>query len=235
MVTERSRVPGPDLSTGRGIADLPREGTLSARVGDEPVLLSHIDGEWFAVSGSCTHYGATLADGLIGKCEVRCPLHHACFDLSTGAVLRAPALDPLSRWKVELEGDRLFVREKLGPVPVSISSDVEKVAIIGGGAAGLACAGQIRKLGYQGAITMLSADGDPPCDRPNLSKDYLAGTAPEEWIPLRAANWYSDQRIELRLNAKVRSIDIQERQLELESGECLNFDRLLLATGSEPR
>jgi NADPH-dependent 2,4-dienoyl-CoA reductase/sulfur reductase-like enzyme/nitrite reductase/ring-hydroxylating ferredoxin subunit len=234
-VGEQAAASGPDLSEGIALAELPSEGTLAARVGGEAILLSQIDGEWFAVSGTCTHYGGNLAEGLIGRCEVRCPLHHACFDLKTGAVLRAPALDPLSCWKVEIEGDRLFVREELEPPQRETSSDVQKVVIIGGGAAGLACANELRKLGYQGAITMLSADSDPPCDRPNLSKDYLAGTAPEEWIPLRGDDWYREQRVDLRLNATARAIDTNRREVELESGERLGFDRLLLATGSEPR
>ena len=90
----------------------------------------------------------------------------------------------------------------------------------------MACANELRHLGYAGAITMLSADGDPPCDRPNLSKDYLAGNAPEEWIPLRSDDWYRDRSIELRLETRVRAIDVQERSVELESGERVGFDRL---------
>jgi apoptosis-inducing factor 3 len=234
-VGEQTSASGPDLSGGIALTQLPQEGTVAARVADEAILLSRIDGEWFAVGGTCTHYGAGLGDGLVGRQEVRCPLHHACFDLKTGAVLRAPALDPLSRWKVEIEGDRLFVREKLEHPQRQAASDVEKVVIVGGGAAGLACANELRKLGYQGGITMLSADTDPPCDRPNLSKDYLAGTAPEEWMPLRSDDWYRDQCIDLRLNARVRAVDTSEREVELESGERLGFDRLLLATGAEPR
>jgi NADPH-dependent 2,4-dienoyl-CoA reductase/sulfur reductase-like enzyme/nitrite reductase/ring-hydroxylating ferredoxin subunit len=227
---------GPDFSQGVKLADIAEGATLGGRVGDEPVLLSRFDGELFAVGGTCTHYGGALADGVNSGQSVRCPLHHACFSLRTGEVLRAPALDPLDRWQVEVEGEMAFVRTKaLSEAPRSHpSTDIRKVVIVGGGAAGLACALELRKLGYTGAITMLSADRDPPCDRPNLSKDYLAGTAPEEWIPLRPGDWYRDNDVDLRLGVEVTAIDADARTTACSSGERFDFDRLLLATGAEP-
>lgn len=236
-MSENTAAPGPDFSAGISLSELSDIGTIAGRVGDEAVLLSQFGGQWFAISGTCTHYGAALAEGLIQGEQVRCPWHHACFDLKTGAVLRAPALDPLDRWKVEVDGDRLVVREKLKeqePQPRP-ADDVRKIVIVGGGAAGLACAKELRALGYRGGIVMLSADKDPPCDRPNLSKDYLAGNAPEEWIPLRGEDWYRDNSVELRLDCEVRSIDRAARAVVLASNERVSFDRLLLATGSEPR
>ena len=83
----------------------------------------------------------------------------------------------------------------------------ESIVIIGGGAAGNAAAEMLRREGYAGPVTMLSADDAPPYDRPNLSKDYLAGNAPEEWIPLRPPEFYPEHRIELRLGARVAAID----------------------------
>lgn len=228
---------GPDFSHGISLADVPPEGTLSGRVGDSPILLSRLGGELFAIGGTCTHYGAALASGLVEGETVRCPLHHACFDLRTGAALRAPALDPLDRWQVEIEGDSAFVRKKLGSAAENIraaSDNIEKVVIVGGGAAGLACAHELRRLGYAGDITMLSADQNPPCDRPNLSKDYLAGTAPAEWLPLRAEDWYDENRIRLRLGCEVTKLDPTGQRVHTAGGEDHPYDRLLLATGSEP-
>jgi NADPH-dependent 2,4-dienoyl-CoA reductase/sulfur reductase-like enzyme len=150
-------------------------------------------------------------------------------------VYRAPALDPLDRWQVEVEGDLAFVRKKAAVAPrPEPTGEARSVVIVGGGGAGLACANELRKLGYAGAITMLSADQDPPCDRPNLSKDYLAGTAPEEWIPLRGEDWYRDNDIGLRLGVEVTAIDSDARTVTCSSGERIPFDRLLLATGAEP-
>lgn len=235
-MSEAEAASGPDFSQGIKLAAIPVEGTLPGRVGDEPVLLSRLDGELYAIGGACTHYGGHLADGHIGRTSVRCPLHHACFDLKTGSVLRAPALDPLDRWQVEVEGDRAFVRRKLEPVEGAKagSGDIGRIVIVGGGAAGLACAVELRRLGFSGELTILSADRDAPYDRPNLSKDYLAGTAPEEWLPLRGDDWYSENRIDLRLSTDVTQIDSDTRTVQCASGDRLPFDRLLIATGSEP-
>ena len=167
---EQGKADGPDFARGVKLADIAEGASLSGRVGDEPVLLSKIDGSLFAVSATCTHYGGDLAKGLARGASVRCPLHHACFSLRTGEVLRGPALDPVARWTVEVEDDRAFVREKLDTPSREerLKTDVEKVLIVGGGAAGLACANRLRKLGYEGAITILRADRDAPYDRPTL-------------------------------------------------------------------
>jgi NADPH-dependent 2,4-dienoyl-CoA reductase/sulfur reductase-like enzyme len=81
---------------------------------------------------------------------------------------------------------------------------------------------------------MLSDDDASPVDRPNLSKDYLAGSAPEDWIPLRPDSYYTEHNIELRLNAKVAEIDARARTVALAGGDKVSYDRLLLATGAEP-
>lgn len=228
---------GPDFSRGIAITEIPINGTIAGRVGDQPVLLSRLDGALTAVSGTCTHYGAALAHGLIEGRSVRCPLHHACFDLRSGRVLHAPALDDLQQWAVRTEGEIAFVSSKVDTIAVSKSkprSSVARIVIIGGGAAGLACANRLRRLAYEGSITMLSADTDAPYDRPNLSKDFLAGNAPEEWMPLRSTDWYAEQEIDLRLGVDVTRIDAAERKVRCANGDDFGYERLLVATGSEP-
>jgi NADPH-dependent 2,4-dienoyl-CoA reductase/sulfur reductase-like enzyme len=92
----------------------------------------------------------------------------------------------------------------------------------------------LRREGYDGPVTLISADDAPPYDRPNLSKDFLAGTAPEDWIPLRSAEYYTERRIDLVLGARVASLDIPRRRVELENGRTHEFAKLLLATGADP-
>ena len=110
----------------------------------------------------------------------------------------------------------------------------DRIVIVGGGAAGFAAAEMLRRQDYQGSIVMLSSDDAPPVDRPNLSKDYLAGNAPEEWMPLRGDDFYAENGIDLRLKANVTAIDPRAREVSLADGGKVAYDRLLLATGAEP-
>jgi 3-phenylpropionate/trans-cinnamate dioxygenase ferredoxin reductase subunit len=133
-----------------------------------------------------------------------------------GEALRAPALDALPRWRVEREGHRLLVRERLEPTPrAAVTNECDlpaSIVIVGGGAAGLNAALTLRREGYDGPLTIVSADSDPPYDRPNLSKDYLAGSAADEWMPLRAPEFYRDQHIELRLRTTCTHLDLETRR-----------------------
>ena len=237
MSTETSELSGPDLALGVPLSSLPEGAMLQGHAGGEAVLLVRRGGELFALGAFCTHYGAPLADGLLVDGTIRCPWHHACFALRTGHVLRAPARDSLPRWRVEEAGDIVYVREKLEDAAAPVAPEAgmpESVVIVGGGAAGNAAAETLRREGYAGRITMLSADRDLPCDRPNLSKSYLAGTAPEDWIPLRTADFYREHDIDLHLNARVASIDVAGRQVVLADGGRHSYDALLLATGARP-
>jgi apoptosis-inducing factor 3 len=229
---------GPDFAQGIPLADVKDGAMLRGHVDGEPVLLARRGSELFAVSAVCTHYGAPLDEGLLVGDTVRCPWHHACFSLRTGEVLRAPALNPVACWRVEQREGRVSVREKLPraerkPVPRAPGIP-QAVAIVGGGAAGNAAAETLRREGYSGRITMLSADSSRPCDRPNLSKGFLAGVASAESNPLRESAFYAEQRIDLRLDAHVAAIDVERRHLQLVDGSRHGYDALLLATGAEP-
>lgn len=227
----------PDLKSGVSLDELADGGMVAGRVGDEDVILARRGDELFAVGAHCTHYHAPLADGLIAGDTLRCPWHHACFSLRTGEALRAPALDPIACWRVERVGKTVFVREKIAAADPGSARSRElpaTVVIIGGGAAGLAAADMLRREGYEGGVTLISADDSPPCDRPNLSKDYLAGTAQEDWIPLRAPAYYSERRIELMLNARASSLDVKQKRVQLENGKTIGFGALLMATGADP-
>lgn len=229
--------PSPDFSLGVALAAIPDTGVLAGHVGDASVLLAKVSGEIHAVSGSCTHYGGPLGEGLRVGDEIRCPWHHACFNLRTGAAEKAPAFAPLSCWKVEIEGERVFVRSeqpadnKATPAPAQAP---KRVVIVGGGAAAFACAQRLRERGYAGSLTLLSHDDSAPVDRPNLSKDYLAGSAPEEWMPLQPPEFYAEKHIDLQINTEVGALHLQDNYVTTKAGKRFDYDALVLATGAEP-
>ena len=236
MAQEQAPPAGPDLTQGVALGDL-GGGKLVGHVGSDEVLLVRSGTEVFAIGAHCSHYHGPLGEGIIVGESVRCPWHHACFDLRTGEALRAPALSAVECWRVEQRDGRIFVREKReAPKPPSVAAvDAPgRIVIVGGGAAGFAAAEMLRRRNYGGSIVMLSNDAAPPVDRPNLSKDYLAGTAPEDWLPLRPDSFYADNGIDLRLNAEVIGIDVKAREVMIAGRDNLPYDRLLLATGAEP-
>ncbi|HMF44868.1 MAG TPA: FAD-dependent oxidoreductase, partial [Polyangia bacterium] len=121
-----------------------------------------------------------------------------------------------------------------GPITLRRASSLRTIAIVGAGAAGESAAETLRREGYDGEILLFGADEAPPVDRPNLSKDYLAGNAPEEWIPLRPPAFFGEQKIALTVGARVESIDPAGHKLTLADGRDVAWDALLLATGAEP-
>jgi NADPH-dependent 2,4-dienoyl-CoA reductase/sulfur reductase-like enzyme/nitrite reductase/ring-hydroxylating ferredoxin subunit len=229
--------PERDFALGVEISEAAEGAILPGHVRGEPALLVRRDDEFFVIGAGCPHYHGPLAEGLLVMDTIRCPWHHACFSLRTGEALRAPALDPVPRWRVEREGNAVFAREKLAFAPrqkIAPPPTLGRIVIVGGGAAGLAAAKTLRDEGYAGALDIVTADAAAPYDRPNLSKDYLAGSAPEDWLPLRPTQFYEDYRIDLALGSRVEAIDPTEKSIRLESGRRLGYDALLLATGAEP-
>ena len=229
---------GPDLTQGVAEGALADGAMLGGRVGDDAVLLARRGDEFFAIGAACTHYSGPLAEGLLVGDTVRCPWHHACFSLRTGEALRAPALAPVACWTTLRRDGKVFVGKKVDVSPArradTSTGAARHIVLVGGGAAGFAAAEMLRRQGYQGDITMVSDEDAPPVDRPNLSKDYLAGTAPEEWVPLRGDDFYSDHSIDLKQRTSVAGLDLRAGELTLGDGARLPYDRLLLATGAEP-
>ena len=239
MAESTTKPAGPDFRRGVPMRDIPAEGTISGHVDDTPVFLSRFGDELFAVSAVCTHYGAALTDGLVSGSSARCPWHHACFSLKTGEALSAPAIDSLDRWSVKVENDIAFVQERLTvPKPTSgrrpAKAALNRVVIVGGGAAGFAAAEMLRRKGFDGDVTILSAEAALPCDRPNLSKDYLAGKAPEEWLWLKNEEFYRERMIDMKVGTQAIAIDPHRREVQTSRGDLLSYDAVLLATGAEP-
>src|SRR5438445_13292125 len=106
---------GPDLAVGIELAQVPKGGSLLGHANGEAVLLVRPgDGdEVYAIAPQCTHYGGPLSEGLLEGHVVRCPWHHARFDVRTGDAVAAPALNSLSCWKVARRGTRVVLAGKL--------------------------------------------------------------------------------------------------------------------------
>jgi NADPH-dependent 2,4-dienoyl-CoA reductase/sulfur reductase-like enzyme/nitrite reductase/ring-hydroxylating ferredoxin subunit len=237
MSSEQTAPTGPDLTQGVAIDTLADGAMIAGHVGEEAVLLARRGNELFAVGATCSHYNGPLAEGLIVGETVRCPWHHACFSLRTGEALHAPGISPVACWTTEQRDGNVYVRDKAERPPrirIAPAREPRRIVVVGGGAAGFAAAEMLRRQQYDGSIVMISDDTAPPVDRPNLSKDYLAGTAPEEWVPLRDDAFYAEQNIDLRLKTTVSAIDVAKDEVRLADGSGIAYDRLLLATGAEP-
>ena len=234
-MSESSSLTGPDLEQGieenAVVAGVP----LLGHAHGEAVMLVRAEGEVFAVAATCSHYGGPLSQGLVVGGTVRCPWHHACFDLKTGAVRGAPAFNPISCFQVQRTGARLRVGARLTPAPEApVGDSSTNMVIVGAGAAGHYAAETLRQSGFRGSIQLLGRDPSVPYDRPNLSKDFLAGTASEDWIPLRPRAYYEEKSIHLETGADVSRLDLPGRQVVMADGRRVPFDRMLLATGADP-
>jgi NADPH-dependent 2,4-dienoyl-CoA reductase/sulfur reductase-like enzyme/nitrite reductase/ring-hydroxylating ferredoxin subunit len=237
MGGEEAKLTGPDLEAGISVSDVPDGGMLAGHAAGKAILLARQGPDWFAIGAVCSHYSGPLPEGLLVGDTVRCPWHHACFSLRTGAALRPPALNDVSCWRVEQRGDKVYVAGK-APRPARPArkrgGGPDAVVIIGAGAAGESAAETLRRDGYEGRLTLFDTDPDSPYDRPNLSKDYLAGTASEDWIPLHSPEFYRERGIDIVRNRRVLALEPSARRIRLDDGATQEYAALLLATGATP-
>src|ERR1700733_9353532 len=235
-MAEDRQLSGPDLKLGFELDKLIENEPFLGHYEGEAAILVRQGDHVFAMAGTCTHYGGPLAEGLLVGNTIRCPWHHARFNIHTGEAEGAPALNPLSCFNVLRHGSTVAITGKMEadfrvPCPRSPSS----VVIIGAGAAGAACADMLRTKGYAGPVTLVADEQPSPVDRPNLSKDYLAGSAPEEWIPLRTPDYYQSIQVDFVAGNPAIRIRPDEHNVSLRDGRTLDYGALLLATGAEPR
>jgi NADPH-dependent 2,4-dienoyl-CoA reductase/sulfur reductase-like enzyme/nitrite reductase/ring-hydroxylating ferredoxin subunit len=211
--------------------------------GETEVLVARVDGRYHAVGATCPHYGAPLADGVLCGERLVCPWHQATFDVTTGRLLEPPALDGLPRYGVRVEGGRVVVAvptaSPAAETPETEASaetaDARVFVVVGGGAAGYSAAATLREEGFRGRVVMITREDRLPYDRPNLSKDYLAGHAQPEWMPLRPETFYVEHDIEVVRGREVVALDARAKTVTLDDGRTLGYTAALVATGSVAR
>lgn len=230
------------MKRAAAVDDIPNGRVHGVTIDETDLVLVRAGGEVRAFCGRCPHHDAPLEDGLLQGHRLVCPWHQAVFDITTGELTEPPALDDLPRYDVEIRDGEVWVDlpdpttadRRSAPTEEERSADGRTVVIVGAGAAGLAGALELRRSGFRGRIVMLSAEAEEPYDRTQCSKDYLAGDAPPEWLPLRPADFYHDAGIEI-LEHRVDAVDVTTRQIAMPGGASVTADGLLLAMGSRPR
>jgi NADPH-dependent 2,4-dienoyl-CoA reductase/sulfur reductase-like enzyme/nitrite reductase/ring-hydroxylating ferredoxin subunit len=232
MGDHKAELAGPDFGAGVDVASLADGAPTLGHAAGESVVVVRRGNELHAIGAICTHYSGPLAEGLVVGETVRCPWHHACFDLKTGEAIGGPALNDIPCYEIVRAENLVRVGKKKDAPKRSLSSGPSSVVVVGAGAAGEAAVEALRREGYAGTITFIGDEAPGPVDRPNLSKDYLAGTAPEEWIALRDAAFYSEKQVDFVLGDPAASIDRVAKTVTLQSGKSIAYDALLLTTGA---
>ncbi|SHK90826.1 FAD-dependent oxidoreductase [Rhodothermus profundi] len=206
------------------------------------LLLVRLDGQFYALGARCTHYGAPLATGVLHGERIICPWHHACFHVRTGAHLEPPGMDALPTFPVRVEGAQVLVElpeQVPGRQEPALggrkAQDTRTAVVVGSGCAGAYAVEALRAQGFGGRVVWIAGSEFPPIDRPNLSKEYLAGKAPEAWMPLRDAAFYETAGIEVVQGRSVVRLDAAARTITLDDGTVLSYDAAVVAPGAQPR
>ena len=229
------------------LSQLPVGHMHQVSVGDYDVLLANVAGTVYAVENKCSHYGFALSKGAMCEHRVRCPLHHACFDLRTGEQLEAPGMDGLPTFDVRVEGDDIYVspepvrlnRPDVGNHPVDLPIPQDRhydYALVGGGAASAYAVEAIRAHDATGSILMVSKEILPPYDRTKVSKNFMQESMASDQLPLRSAAFYRQLGVDFRAGTQVEAVDLTNKQLTLSDEKgTYTYDKILLATGGTPR
>jgi NADPH-dependent 2,4-dienoyl-CoA reductase/sulfur reductase-like enzyme/nitrite reductase/ring-hydroxylating ferredoxin subunit len=226
-----------DLTQQIDVDRVPGGGILAGKVGEDRVFVWRNGNGLKAYGATCPHLGAPLDTGIVTDGTIRCPWHHACFNLAAGEAMAAPAFDALTQYAVTLDGDRFSVKAACAQAPQLTQPRqpaLGTMAIVGGGAAGFAAADAIAKLGWPGEITLFSDEPYEPYDRTLLTKDYLDGAFGDDRLPI-ARHSLADLGVKFERHVRVERIDPEHKRLRLANGDERPYTKLLLATGAAPR
>ena len=236
----------PQMTSVLPLSQLPAGHMHQVKVGDYDVLLANVAGEVYAVENKCSHYQLPLDKGALCEHRLRCPFHHACFDVRTGEQLEAPGMDGLARFAVTVTDGQIHVSEEPeesnGPEHLAKTSANHSAgdghynyAVVGGGTAAAYAVEAIRAEDREGSIVMLSREELPPYDRTKVSKNFMQGDDAVDTLPLRDANFYPRIGVDFRAGAQVQALDLNKKAIALTDGTEITYDRVLLATGGQPR
>lgn len=224
------------------LSQLPAGHMHQVSVDDMSILLTNIDGEVFALENACSHFGLPLHNGALSGHRLRCPFHHACFDVRSGAQLEAPGLDGLRTFSVKVEGDSILVDptpvaqpESTAPAAAPKATTQFDYAIVGGGITALNAIMGIREHDAEGSIIMISAEELTPYDRTHVSKALLEGGKSVDDLPLKPNEFYANLGVNLRMGSPVKTLNVRDKIITLEGGDKLTYGQVLMATGGTPR
>ena len=207
------------------------------------VLLVNVAGTVYAVESKCSHFALPLENAAVCDHRIRCPFHHACFDVRDGSQLEAPGMDGLATFAVEIRDGQICVADQATPAsptpPAPASAPANETqfdyAIVGGGVAAANAVEGIREFDREGTIVMITREDLPPYDRTHVSKALLAGGKDVADLPLRSEAYYAKRGVRLLDRSVVKEVNVERRTIDVLGKDVLGYGKVLLATGGTPR
>ncbi|OWZ30777.1 flavoprotein [Cryptococcus neoformans var. grubii Br795] len=215
--------------------------------GEGKVLLSKINGNVYATSAFCTHYGAPLEKGVLSHDgRLVCPWHGACFNVCSGDVEDAPGLDSLwsfstnvKNGQIEVTASKKEVTSKVGRIVArkrtkdQVQVAEETVVIVGGGSGGIHTLESLRMNGFGGKIVLISAENYAPIDRTKMSKQLLDDVGKLQW---RTPDELRDSfGVDFHPGTNVTKVDFEAQTVTDSSGVVYNYNYLVLSPGGRPK
>ncbi|WP_273445656.1 FAD-dependent oxidoreductase [Neolewinella agarilytica] len=226
------------------LSNLPAGDSHQIDHGDYKVLLTNVEGTVYAVESKCSHFGLPLEKAALNGHRLRCPFHHACFDVRNGQQLEAPGLDGIATFGVEIiDGDIHISEEPITKPEAPATGDFAHklddghygYAIVGGGVAAANAVYGIREHDATGSIVLITREDLPPYDRTHVSKALLDGGKDLSDLPLHSEAFYRGQGVSLMEKTTAEEVDVANKTIALSGGKKISYDKILLATGGEPR